>query len=331
MLFMLPSLLSQGVAQIPRSRHTANAGDRGSRGLQIPLARSARWLVALAAAAISIPAWAGVEVHGGGACFDDRDVATELRGILAAYLSGGLEEDLSVIVFAERRDGRTAVQLRVERAGEQVLARHYYLDTIDCPSASRLLATVLESFLVELAVVPIAAEAPAPEAQAPPSAPWLVDFQIKPGTTLELAPPGGSSSLGLALRVGSGDLWGVGTLQTRVSYPKELGTGRFFAVASTVGVGVGLPVGNWECELELRGGAIHVLGFGYGQSFGQWLPWLEVAVTAWTHIGGLPIGAEIAVGPLRHEVFTYERRQTTHLSHLRVGVVAALPLWDGKF
>lgn len=76
---------------------------------------------------------------------------------------------------------------------------------------------------------------------------------------------------------------------------------------------------------ELRTCGLFVAGFGFPVNHRQWLPWLELQVSMLFRLAPMMLGPQAGFSPLMHEVIA--GTQSTGISWLRLGLIAAFPIW----
>jgi hypothetical protein len=287
-------------------------------------------------AGIGATARADVKVAAGNDCIDAADVRARLAAVVATRVGDPSEVAVHVDSSATGRH-ETTVTLRVAtRVGRVVLDRKFVLAPSDCASAAELLTLVLDRFLTRLPVdqwnehplrpagmPPIVVRDPA---QSPRS---------RAGSGLEVALV---SAVGIAGRVDGVDVelglrfdvghpcwrFGGGAL-VRQGQEAEFGGAEVatrFALATS---GVRYAGRGWQGAVELRGGAVQLIGIVPGRP--PAFPWAELAGSlswVWRHAS---VGLVLSGSPVSDRVvWVNSVSQMLEIPEFRIGLGVSVPL-----
>ncbi|MFH1132799.1 MAG: hypothetical protein V1754_15810, partial [Pseudomonadota bacterium] len=267
------------------------------------------------------PSAASVDISATTACLNRQSIAERVEKVMKD-MSSNRTVDLLVLVQDEQpeKDQPVIVHLRaITGDGQVVLKRKYELGPKDCKSADELLATVLERFLTRLPLEQWTLPPTRPAKSRPLEQTKPVEKPVNIETTAQVVinsawvPFGGDTELAIGMRVGQRH--GLeGCLLGRMSLPQKLGQGRVIAGMPLGCLGWSYNAAKWRWKTDVRAGAVAFAGVEYAVNHTTWLPWIEFTGSVWRKIGPVFVGLQIAVAPLRHQVMTKDKLQTTDFS-----------------
>jgi hypothetical protein len=256
-------------------------------------------------------------------CLDSLELEYRLRKVLER----AARTDLEVSAIGERAPDAhegSIVTLRVVDASGETLVRHFTILPADCPSASRLLETVLERYVAEL---------PRPTIEPPPKKASVTtatsSFGMELGVAGEGGPPGDAYARLIALGVyGRGDHHFVGSLHVRQSVkPQGLGMGQFFETFVLAGAGWRYSVSSAALVgAEVRAGTLSLVGTGYDRNRVATNAWFEFALHALFTVGPIRFGAEVSASPEQQVVGVNGVLDQATISNIRLGLLLLVPI-----
>jgi hypothetical protein len=255
-------------------------------------------------------------------CLDSLELEYRLRRVLER--ASRMDLEVSAVGSRAPDSRETTVTLRVVDPSGETVVRRFTILPDDCPSAGRLLETVLERYVAELPQPTIAA--PLKKGVATTSTPA---FGLELGVAGEGGPPSDAYLHLAALGVfGRGEHRFVASLHLRQSIkPQSLGMGQFFESFALAGVGWRYALSSAALiGLGVRAGALSLVGTGYDRNDVATKAWFEFALDALFIAGPIRFGVEVSGSPEQQTVGLNGAADEATISNVRIGLLVLIPI-----
>lgn len=230
----------------------------------------------------------------------------------------------------------TVLWIYSDARSEAVLRRHYQFSTGDCAHAPDVLVIAVQRHFQSIEFVKagqrraqfVKFHQPESWADLLRKFRWPFYGQWLPQATLysAWAPTGGEVDLGIGYGYGGDrnriEFSGYG----RLAWPRPIDRGQVYQATVLAGVRWRHQVQRWAPTVEVRAGAMALVGTGYVVNHTGFAPWVEAVVGLDRAVGPVVIGVKVGIAALQHRMLTTPSDLADKTSLVRVGINFLVPL-----